>query len=128
MADYVKLANDQGSFFDPETKLSISRDDVEELTEPIGKLTRERLKWGGLVRCPPPTVGPASVPDTAKPDTHVEEPGGSQGEDAAVDQAAENASGNSADMAQATETQEGESVDPASSSPKPKKRSKKSQK
>jgi len=90
MADYVKLANPQGSFFDFETKFGVSCDDVEELTEPIGKLTRQALKFGQLVRCDPPegatadnadvsdkvedAVGadPGVCPpegDTAKPDT-----------------------------------------------------------
>jgi hypothetical protein len=52
--DYVKLKNEQGGFHDPESGLSLSRDDCVPLKEPIGKLTRERLATGALIRCKPP--------------------------------------------------------------------------
>lgn len=62
---YVRLANSEGSFFDAETGLTISRDDVVPLTAPIGRLTRERLGAGGLVFCDPPAQAAAAthVPD-----------------------------------------------------------------
>jgi hypothetical protein len=80
MADYVTLANQEGSFFDPETGFGLSRDDVKELTQPVGRLTKERLRFGGIVRCAPPqSVGadPSVCPDepgTPEAAEAIEEP------------------------------------------------------
>jgi hypothetical protein len=49
---FVQLApkNQDGGFSDPDTRFDISRDQVVELTEPIGAATRKLLASGVLVQ------------------------------------------------------------------------------
>lgn len=49
---YIKLApgSDDGGFYDPATKLDLSRGNVAELGE-IGALTAQLLRLGKLVKC-----------------------------------------------------------------------------
>jgi hypothetical protein len=72
MGDYVELRNKEGSFYDPETELSVSRDDVVPLTEPIGRLTQERLSGGGLLRCKGPATDRQEPRQEEKPETASE--------------------------------------------------------
>ena len=50
MGDYLKLCNQSGVFTDPQTGFSLKFDQEKPLPEPIGKLTRDWLSGGGLVR------------------------------------------------------------------------------
>jgi len=50
VSDYLKLCNQSGVFTDPQTGFSLKFDQEKPLPEPIGKLTRDWLSGGGLVR------------------------------------------------------------------------------
>ena len=50
MSVFIRLRNESGFFVDPETGFSLKFDQEKPLPEPIGKLTRDWLSGGGLVR------------------------------------------------------------------------------
>ena len=50
MSVFIRLRNESGFFVDPETGVSLKFDQEKPLPEPIGKLTRDWLSGGGLVR------------------------------------------------------------------------------
>lgn len=59
---YVRLKGKGGRFYDPATKFRIKLDEVQELTYPLGELTRQWLNAGGLVIEPTNTLPPQEAP------------------------------------------------------------------
>lgn len=47
--DVVELKDKDGGFTDPETGFDISRDQKQELTDPVGRRTHEAIVSGGLL-------------------------------------------------------------------------------
>lgn len=45
----IKLADPSGTFTDPQTGQRVSRSQIVDLIEPVGKLTQDWLNHGGLV-------------------------------------------------------------------------------
>lgn len=45
----VQLKDTSGSFYDPETDFQLTRDEVKELSLPIGRLTAQFKQFGHLV-------------------------------------------------------------------------------
>lgn len=46
---HIKMTKSEGSFFDPQSRLSLIPGQTRPYTKPVGKLTREWLQGGGLV-------------------------------------------------------------------------------
>ncbi len=56
---HLKLTNAEGSFFDPETNLMISGDEVVDAGDQLGELTKRYLGVKRLARAEAPTEGKA---------------------------------------------------------------------
>lgn len=77
---YVRLKDPDGSFYDPETGFHVVRDEIVELTMPIGQLTAAKLAGRGLIESDPPAEGdaksdsldPAGTGDAAGPSSEAE--------------------------------------------------------
>ena len=50
IGDLIKLKDRFGAFRDPETGFTISRGQANRLEEPIGALTEDKIKYGGIVK------------------------------------------------------------------------------
>lgn len=46
---YLRLKLQNTAFFDPETRMELSGDDVVPYKHPVGRLTRERIQGGAIV-------------------------------------------------------------------------------
>lgn len=64
---HVKIANEEGSFHDPETGLFLTGSDIKDAGENPGQLTRRYLATKRLVRCEAPTGKLKAPTKTAKP-------------------------------------------------------------
>jgi hypothetical protein len=48
--EYVKLANEDVGFIDPDTRFDISRSQVRELKPPVGTMTARLIASGALIK------------------------------------------------------------------------------
>jgi len=69
----VKLANPGGMFFDNDTGLRISRDEIKEVGR-IGELTRQWLNGGGLIICDEEEKNLHALQENNKGEPTIEQP------------------------------------------------------
>jgi hypothetical protein len=58
--DLVKLKAEAGVFYDPQTRFIVSGRQSARLTEPVGRLTAEKIAGGGLIAADPSSERPAA--------------------------------------------------------------------